>query len=53
MGDEPALGFEGAALEAGEELLVHDPLVQSVLIDDDQAVVALGDEVAVVELDGG
>ena len=50
--DQQPLRFERPARDAGEQLLVHDPLVQRVLVDDDQPVVALGDEVAVVELDG-
>ncbi len=53
FGDKEVLGFEGAALHAGEKLLVHDALVEGVLVDDDQAVGGFGDEVAVVELHGG
>ncbi len=51
LGDEQALGFDPAALDAALQLLVQDPLVQGVLVDDDHAVVGLGDQVAVVDLD--
>ncbi len=52
-GNQKPLAFERAARDSGEQVLIHDPLVQGVLIDDDQAVVALGDEIAVVKLDRG
>ena len=53
MRDQQPLRFQRAARHAGEQLFVHDPLVQRVLVDDDHAVFALGDEIAVVKLDGG
>ena len=52
-GDQKALRFKGAAGEAGAQLLVHDPLVEGVLVDDDHSFGGFGDEVAVVELNGG
>ena len=51
MRDQQALAFQRAARNAGQQVFVHDPLVQGVLVDDDQAVVGFGDEIAVVKLD--
>src|SRR5258708_19118857 len=51
MRDEKPLRFERPALQPGEQLLVHDPLMQRVLIDDHEPIVALRDEVTVVKLD--
>ena len=45
------LRFQRAAVQPGQQFLIHDPLVQRVLIDDDHAVIALGDQIAVVNLD--
>ena len=51
--DQESLAFQRAAGNAGEQVFVHDPLVEGVLVDDDQSVIALGDEIAVVKLDCG
>ena len=48
--DQQPLRFQRPAAEPGEQFLVHDPLVQRVLVDDDQPIVALGDQIAVVQL---
>jgi hypothetical protein len=41
-----------ALSQAAAEVVVDEPLVQRVLIDDDQAIVDSGDDVGVVDLDG-
>ena len=51
--DEKPLAFQGAARQPRQQVFVHDAFVQRVLVDDDQAVLALGDEIAVVKLNGG
>ena len=56
--DRPARAPAGSAFRSRpaaircRKLLVQDPLVQGVLVDDRHALVALGDEVAVVDLQG-
>jgi hypothetical protein len=49
-GDEEALGFEGAAGDAGEEFLEEDAFVEGVLVDDLEAFGGFDDEVGVVDL---
>ena len=51
LGHEQPLRLDAPLLQPGLQLLVQDPLVQGVLVDDDHPVVGLGDEVAVVDLD--
>ena len=50
---EQTLAFQRAARDSGEQVFVEDAFVERVLIDDDQAIVAFDNEVAVVKLDGG
>ena len=52
-GISKSLAFQRPARNSREQVFVHDPLVQGVLVDDDQAIVAFGDEIAVVKLDRG
>jgi len=51
--DKKALALERAAGQARQQVFVHDAFVKRVLVDDDQAVLALGDEIAVVKLNSG
>ena len=51
-GHEQSLGLQVAALHPGLELLEHHPLVQRVLVDNDDAIRILGDNVAGVDLQG-
>ena len=50
LGHEQPLRFQLAGEDLLAELLVQNPLVQGVLVDDDHALVVLGDQVAVVNL---
>ena len=50
LGHQQVLRFDRAGRHALPQLLVQDPLVQGVLVDDRHALVGLGDEVAVVDL---
>ena len=48
--NQKTLALQRPLRQAGEQILVHDPLVQGVLVDDDQSVLGFGHEVAVVKL---
>ena len=51
LGQQQALRFEVPVGDPRSKLLVQDPLVQGVLIDDHQPVVGLCDDESVVNLD--
>ena len=53
FGDQEGLTLDPAGLDPCSQLLVQDPLVQSVLVDHRHAVVTLGHQVAVVDLQRG
>ncbi len=50
--DQHPLALKRPPAQAGQQLLVEDPLVEGVLVDDLHPLLALDDEVGVVELDG-
>jgi hypothetical protein len=49
--DQQALAFQRTARNARQQVFVHDAFMKGVLIDDDQAVIAFGDEITVMKLD--
>jgi len=52
LGHEEALRLDGAREDPLAQMLVEHALVQGVLVDDHHPVVALGHQVAIVELHG-
>ena len=53
FGDQQRLAGDGAAFARGAHALEHQPLVRGVLVDDDQAVLGLGDDIGRRDLAAG
>ena len=52
LGDQKALRLDQSGLDPLAQLLVKDPLVQGVLVDDRDTLAGFGHQVAVVDLQG-
>ena len=51
FGNQHPLRGQGAFADPAAQLLVEDPFVEGMLVDDDKAILRLGDDVAVVDLE--